>query len=212
MRHTRLLPVLASLLSAILLFSCSPATQTEKQTVSLYATSAAQTWLTEVYSCADDLSIAIRMETDKPDIYLRLGEPERITSPVYKIGAEEILVAVSNGIESESLSRVEVRGIFMQGNPSAQVWVFSPGEDIQRVFDQLALGGARVTSTARVASGVRQMSAMLTSEPNVVGILPKRALTENMRGVYSVGIVPVLAITQQEPQGAVGGLISCLQK
>jgi hypothetical protein len=212
MRHTRALSALASLLFAVVLFSCSPATQTEKQIVSVYATSAAQYWLTDVYACAEELAIAVRMETSNPDIYLQLGEPEKITAPVYKIGEEEILVVAGSGIQSENLALGEVRGIFTQGNPALQVWVFSPGEDIQRAFEQLALGGIRVTSTARVASGVRHISAVLASESNAVGILPKRALTESMRVVYSAGITPVLAITQQEPQGAAGSLIHCLQK
>jgi len=200
------------LLSFLILSSCASAPQTEKQIVRIYATSSAQSWLAETYSCAEELFVAIKIETNDPDIYLRSGEPETITSPAYKIGEEEILVAANNAIQVESISQTEMKELFAQGNPSIQIWVFASGEDIQQAFDQLALSGIRAVPSARIASGVEQMSATLNSESNAIGILPKRALAGNIRALYSVGTIPVLAITKGEPQGAIAGLISCLQK
>lgn len=207
----RTFPAIFSIFS-FLLSACSSAPQAQNQIVSVYATSSAQPWLAGVYACADDLSIIIKMDANEPELYLQLGEPERITTPAYKIGEEEILIVVNNAIAIESLTQIEAREIFTRGNPSVQVWVFSSGADIQRAFDQLVLSESRVTSSARVATSVEQMSATLNSESNAIGFLPKRALTENMRGVYSAGFVPVLALTKQEPQNAVAGLLACLQR
>jgi hypothetical protein len=56
------------------------------------------------------------------------------------------------------------------------------------------------------------MSDTLVNQPNTVGILPRHWKVGDAREVFSVGTVPVLAITQNEPQGAVQQLIACLQK
>lgn len=189
----------------------APAPSVDSQVATVYATSAARPWLQNLYACAGNLSVTVKINANEPDIYLRLGEPDRITSPAYKIGEEEILIVANNASPAQSLSLTEAREIFVQGNPSAQVWVFASGEDIQAAFDQLVMRGRRVTSSARVAAGVEQMSAALNSESSAVGILPKRALTGNLREVFSAGVVPVLAIIKQEPQWAVSGLVACLQ-
>jgi hypothetical protein len=72
--------------------------------------------------------------------------------------------------------------------------------------------GRSVSSSAHVAVTPQQMSDVLNSESNAVGILPRHWKAGGVRDVYSVTKVPVLAITQNEPQGAVNQLISCLQK
>ena len=189
----------------------APTPSAETQAVNIYATSAAQFWLADLYKCAGNLSVTLKVDANEPDIYLRLGEPDSVTSPIYKIGEEEILIAVNNVSPIQNLSLSEAQQIFTQGNPSVQTWVFSSGEDIQSAFDQLVLRGNRVTSSARVATSVEQMSATLNSQPTVVGILPRRAIAGNLREVFSAGVVPVLAITKQEPQGAVSALVACLQ-
>lgn len=196
----------------ILLLSACAAPQTPAQIVSVYAAPSAQFWLADAYACADDLSIVIKMETNDPDIYLRLGALQTVTSPAYQIGEEEIWVAANPALQVESLSREEARGLFTQGNPAVQIWVYSAGEDLQREFERLALSDSRVVSSASIAASVGQMSATLSSETNAVGILPKRALAGNVRGIFSAGKVPVLAVLRQEPQGAAAGLIACLQR
>jgi len=55
------------------------------------------------------------------------------------------------------------------------------------------------------------MSDRLNNEFNAVGILQRHWKAGDVREVYSVAKVPVLAITQTEPQGAVNQLIGCLQ-
>jgi len=63
-----------------------------------------------------------------------------------------------------------------------------------------------------VAVSPQQMSDVLNAESNAVGILPRHWKAGDVREVYSVAKIPVLAITQSEPQGAVNQLIGCLQK
>ena len=201
------------LLSSFLLISCVPATQTSQtEIVTVYATSAAQPWLTELYACANDSSVTINLTADEPDITLRVGEPGIIVSPIYQIDEEEILIVTNRESPVQNLTLTEAQDLFAQGNDSAQVWVYSSDADVQIVFDQLVMKGRSVTSFAGLATSPQQMSDLLNAEKDAVGILPKHWKTGTVREVFSAGIVPVLVITKEEPQGAVKELISCLQK
>ena len=200
-------------LSSFIVVSCAPVTQTSQtQVVSVYATSAAQPWLTELYTCADNSSVTLNLTADKPDIILRVGEPEIIISPVYQIDEEEILIVTNRESSVQNLTLSEAQELFAQGNDLAQVWVYASEADMQILFDQLVMKGRSVTSFAGLATSPQQMSNLINAEKDAVGILPKHWMTGNVREVFSAGTVPVLAITKEEPQGAVKELISCLQK
>jgi len=193
--------------------SCSPATQTPpEEIVSVYATSAAQPWLTELYTCANDLPVALNLSADAPDIYLRVGEPENIISPVYQIDEEEILIVTNRESPLQNLTLAQAQDLFALGNESAQVWVYASDSDVQIAFDQFVMNGRPVTSFAKIAVSPQQMSDLLNAEKDSVGILPRHWKSGNVREVFSADTVPVLAITSKEPQGATGDLISCLQK
>ena len=200
-------------LSSFIVVSCAPATQTSQtQVVSVYATSAAQPWLTELYTCADNSSVNLNLTTDKPDITLRVGEPKIIISPVYQIDEEEILIVTNRESPIQNLTLTETQELFAQGNGSAKVWVYASDADVQIVFDQLVMKGRSVTSFAGLATSPQQMSDLIKAEKDAVGILPKHWMTGNVREVFSAGTVLVLAITKEEPQGVVKDLIACLQK
>ena len=200
-------------LSSFIVVSCAPVTQTSQtQVVSVYATSAAQPWLTELYTCADNSPVTLNLTADKPDIILRVGEPEIIISPVYQIDEEEILIVTNRESPIQNLTLSEVQELFAQGNDSAKVWVYASDADVQIVFDQLVMKGRSVTTFAGLATSPQQMSNLINAEKDAVGILPKHWVAGIVRDVFSAGTVPVLAITKEEPQGAVKELISCLQK
>ncbi len=194
-----------------ILSACAPTPQTTQVIVNAYSTSAATPWLEELYVCAENTNAVINISADSPDIFVRVGQPETITSPVYQIGEEEILIVVNRESAMQNLTLAEVQELFTQGYLSAQVWVYSSGADMQGVFDQLVMQGRSVSSSARIAVSVQNMSDVLTSNPAAIGILPRRLVTGDMREVFSAGSVPVLAVTKEEPQGVVGELISCLQ-
>ena len=200
-------------LSSFIVVSCAPATQTSQtQVVSVYATAAAQPWLTEIYTCTDNSSVILNLAADDPDILLRVGEPEIIISPVYQIDEEEILIVTNRESPVQNLTLAQAQDLFAQGSDSAQVWVYASDADVQIVFDQLVMKGRSVTSFAGLATSPQQMSDRINAEKDAVGILPKHWVTGNVREVFSAGTAPVLAITKEEPQGAVKELISCLQK
>lgn len=205
-KHVHLQPVF--LIFAFILSACRPATPTaEPQIVDVYATSAAQPWLTKLYTCAEDLSVMLNINAQAPEIYLRVGEPDVFVSPAYQIDEEEILIVAHRESVVQSLTLAETQTLFA----STQVWVYPSDADLQRAFDQLVMKGRSVSSSAKAAVSPQNMSDVLNSNLAAIGILPRHWVTSDVREIFSAGRVPVLAITQSEPQGAVIKLIFCLQ-
>jgi hypothetical protein len=206
--------VILFLLSSFILFSCAPATQPPAQTqaISVYATPAAQPWMSDLFACANDLSMTLKVTSESPEITLRLGEPETLLFPAYQIDEEEILIVAHRESPVQNLSLAEAQALFAgHGDSSVQVWGYASEADVQILFDQLVMKGRSVSSFARMAASPQEMSATLNSASNSVGILPKHWVAGNVREVFSAGVVPVLALTKQESAVGVASLVSCLQ-
>ena len=198
----------------LLLSSCSTSTsQTTPQVVTVYSTSAATPWLSDVYPCAESFAVISRVDDPSAaDIALRVGEPNYLSSFAYQIDEEEILIVTHRQSPVQNLTLDEAQALFAGlGDPSVQVWIYASDEDVFEVFDQFVLKGRSVSSSALVAVSPQQMSDVLNDESNAVGVLPRHWKAGDVREVYSVVTVPVLAITQGEPQGAVNRIIGCLQ-
>jgi hypothetical protein len=205
------------LLSSFFLFSCqSDNPPVTPQLVTVYSTSAAQPWLSPLYECAGVSTVISRVDDPAAaDVVLRVGEPTFLDSPAYQIDQEEIWIITHRESSIPSMNLEEVQTLFAgQGDPSIQVWVYTSEQDIQQVFDQYVMKGRNVASSANVAASPQQMLNVLESERQAIGILP---LTWSMKmtgsgGVYHVATVPVLAITDSEPQGVIQEVLACLQK
>ena len=199
----------------LLLSSCgTKPPQTTPQLVTVYSTSAATPWLANVYECAESFTIISRVD-DPPtaDIVLRVGEPDYLIGFAYQIDEEEILIVTHRQSPVQNLTLDEVQNLFAGlGDLSVQVWVYDSAEDVFGAFDQFVMNGRNVSSSARMAVNPQQMSDMLVNESNAVGILPRHWKAGDVREVFSVGKVPVLAITQTEPQSVINQIIACLQK
>ena len=204
------------LLTSFLLFSCSTSTTHASripQIVTVYSTSAAQPWLSDLYACASSATVISRVdESSSAEIVLRVGEPAFVASTAYQIDTEDILIVTHRQNPVQNLTLEEARALFAgQGDRVVQVWVYASEEDVQEVFDQFVMEGRTVTSSARLAANPQQMSDTLVNESNAIGILPRHWKVGDVREVFSVATVPVLAITQSEPQGIIKELIACLQ-
>ena len=210
----RIVPLLLAF-SSLLFSSCSTSTpQTTPQVVTVYSTSAASPWLGDVYACAESFAVISRMDDPaSADIVLRIGEPKYLISFAYQIDDEEILIVTHRQSPIQNLTLDEAQTLFAGlGDPSVQVWVYASDEDVFGAFDQFVMKGRSVSSSANIAVTPQQMSDVLNSESNAVGILPRHWKAGDVREVYSVGKVPVLAITPNQPQGTVAQMIGCLQK
>lgn len=199
----------------------TPAPQTAPQLINVHATSAASPWLNEVFDCASP-SVAVKLsDPASAEINLRLGEPARLTAPAFQIGTEDVLVVVHPQTGVGSLTLDQVRQLFSGqvtqwtevggADLPVQVWVFSPAEDIQEIFDRLVMRGQPVTSLAWLAVSAQYMSDSVGSNQGSIGLLPRRWKAGNTREALAVLSVPILAITSGEPAGMARDLLSCLQ-
>jgi len=203
------------LFTCLFLFSCSAAhTPTTPPVVSVYSTFAAAPWLARLYDCAGTSSIIPRVDDpSSADLVLRVGEPEILTSFAYQIDTEDILIVTHRQSPVQNLTLEGARDLFGgQADPSVKIWVYAPEEDIQQVFEQVVMKGSRIASTARLAATPQQMSDILVNEANTVGILPRHWKAGDDREVLKVATVPVLALTNVEPEGVTREVIACLQK
>lgn len=195
--------------------ACAPATApAAPEVVTVYSTSAAESWLYKLYDCAGTSPVLARVDdASTADILLRVGEPKALSSFAYQIDIEEILIVTHRQSPVQNMTVEETRALFAgQGDPSVRVWVYASDVDVQEVFDQFVMEGRNVSPSAMVAANPQQMSDTLVNEPNTVGILPKHWKVGDLRFVYTIPNIPVLAITQNEPQGTIKELISCLQE
>ena len=209
-----LLCLIPFLLSA-LLFSCSLATlSVTPALITVYSTSAAQPWLPKLYECAGTASAISRVDDPSvADIALRVGEPAGLHSPAFQIDTEEILIVTHRQSPVQNLTLEGARELFAgHGDPSLQVWVYASVEDVQELFNQIVMTGRSVDPSARLAVNPQQMSDTLVNEINAVGVLPRHWKAGDVREVFSVATVPVLAVTASEPQGVIQELLVCLQK
>jgi len=193
----------------------APTPAVTPQSITAYSTSAAQPWLSDLYDCAAESSTVVILSDSPSDatIYLRVGELKYLSSFAYQIDEEEILIVTHRQSPVQNLTLEEAQLLFAGlGDPSVQVWVYASGEDIFEVFDQFVMQGRSVSPSAQVAANPQQMSDEMNANSNAVGILPRHWKAGDVREVYSVAKVPVLAITQTEPQGMVNQLIGCFQK
>ena len=207
--------IILLLLSSFLLISCSSSTPSvTPQIVPVYSTFAAEPWLPSLYTCAGTSAVLSRVDDPSAaEILLRVGEPQFLESPAFQIDTEEILIVTHRQSPIQNLTLEEARALFAgQGDPSVEVWVYAAGEDVQDVFDQFVMAGRNVTPSAWIAVHPQQMSDTLVNESNAVGILPRHWKAGDTRDVFSVATVPVLAITNAEPQGMIKEIIACLQK
>jgi hypothetical protein len=204
-----------SFLSLSLLVACGPsAASGTPQVLTVYSTSAAEPWLTAFYDCAGTSSVLSRVDDPSAaQIVVRVGEPKVLSSFAYQIDSEDILIVAQRQSPVQNLTLEEARALFAGlGDPSLQVWVYSSSEDVQQMFDRFVMEGRAITSSARIAVNPQQMSDTLVNEANSVGILPRHWKAGDSREVFSVATVPVLAIVQDEPLGAIKSLLACLQK
>lgn len=202
------------LFCSFLLASCSASTPpATPQVISVYSTSAAQPFLPPLYECAGTRSVISRVDDSSTvDIVLQVGEPEFLHSPAFQIDTEEILIVTHRQSPVQNLSLKEARALFAgRGDSSVEVWVYAEGEDVQEVFDRSVMDGGSVAPSAWLAASPQRMSDILLNENNAVGILPRHWKAGDSREVFSVATVPVLAITDSEPQGTLRELIACLQ-
>jgi hypothetical protein len=217
------------LFAGLALVACStPTPAPTAPPINVQFTAAAAPWLSPLYTCAGSSLVfseqrsADFLDLTSADFAIRLGQPATLASPAYQIGTDDLLVITNPHNPLTRLTPQQVSGIFSGtiqnwsgvGGADAplQVWVYPSSEDTQTAFDQLVLAGRPVVSSARLATTSDEMITGVAGDPNAIGILTRRLKTDAISEIYTVGSLPVLALTQGNPTPAIMHILSCLQK
>ena len=165
--------------------------------------------MNEVYACANDLSIILKVTDQNAEINFQFGEPEILFDYAYQIDETEMIVVVNQQNEMQDVSIEEIQNLF--SGQTMQVWVYPSASEMQKVLNQFVMQGRSVSSFANVAVSPKQVVEKIESESNAIGFIPKILINENLKEIFSFGSFPILAITETEPQAPVKNLIGCLQ-
>ena len=213
------------LLLLLFLVACTPQTSSSDLEESphlfnLYATSATEAWVPQMYACAERSPFGLVARTpniNSADISLHIGSAER----GYQIDEIELFVIANAQNEIEKLNRETIIAIFSGkvNNWSAlggedapiQLWVYGKGNELQDAFDESLPEVGRISTLARQAQNESAMREAIAQDAYAIGIGTQAEEGANLRILYSLGKFPVLALVKEEPQEIVFSLISCLQ-
>ncbi len=219
---------------SLVIFTClclaacaSRATAPEIEPVVVQYTFAAQPWLGNLSDCSGqevitpELRAVDYIDLENSDLALRLGDTG-LNAASYQVGEEEVVVIVNPQNPAAVLTSTQVLALFtgldntwkdINGlDTPVQVWGFSGGEELQRIFEQTALQGSPFTSNARLAVSPEDMRQAVAGDVNAVGLLTRRWLTDEVTAAYTAAAVPVLALVPSSPDASVLELISCMQQ
>jgi hypothetical protein len=209
--------------------ACTPTIPASAPPIRVQYSFASQPWLASLNHCATKNILALELRSADyqdpatADLVFRLGQPDNLVTPGYLIGTEDLLVIVNPQNPIGKLTADQVYGLFtgqidtwksIGGSDSpVKVWIYSPGEDIQQVFTNYVLGGSPVTSLAHLATSPVEMSQAVALDIDAIGYITRSWMTDNAAEAFLISSdLPILAITQSEPQGALSQILSCLQK
>lgn len=203
-------------LFVLLLLGCSPGPeQANLQVIFIHVTSSTLPWLEKANTCAETskINLSNTANSEQADIMIRLGEPINSKLTMFAIDHEDVLVLTNSESPIQNLQLLDVQKLFTQpGDLSTEVWAYSSSEDIQQVFHSKVLPDLTLLSTARLAITPQQMGEALNQNKNSIGILTRHWKAGNLREVFTIKDVPVLAMTKTEPTEQIKELIYCLQK
>lgn len=154
------------------------------------------------------------------NLFIHLGEPPEL--PVFSVPlAQETIVAVVHAQNPmNTFSSRQVQDIFHGAAQSwsdfgsegtIQVWALLEGDETRQHFDRLVLQPVRLTPNALLAPDAELLAQSIAKDPAAIGYLPGAWANEQLKAI-ELGIqVPVLALTNSEPQGALRDLLVCMQ-
>ncbi len=186
----------------------------------LYSADSTENRVPRVYDCATRAQLGLVSRTfdiDEADISLRIGAVEN----GYKIGEIELVIIGNAENPTKALTRVEVSDIFTGkivnwaevGGEDALItlWVYDNEDDLQSAFNETLLKTETISTMARQAQNTREMRREIAQDAYAIGISTQADVGTNLRVLYSIEQLPILAVSKDEPEEIVFSVIRCLQ-
>lgn len=206
-----------------LLAACQPAPVAEitAQPPLKVALSPSLTWLEgDLADCAAAARVAVQRSDDSSIgtgvISLQLGEPQNGAYAAV-LGEDHVIMIVHPDNPLAELSLQQAQAIFSGGQKTwpdgseVQAWSLPATLDVSTA---LTAAGFTFANTG-LAPTPQSMLEAVAANPLAIGYLPARWLNSSVRALNVPDLkvdLPILAVSEQEPQGSARALLLCLQK
>ena len=175
-----------------------------------------------IHCAAEQPEIAILINESpnlkSPDLRLQLGGPADDSSGFAALlGWENIIVIANSETNIQHISMDELSKIFSAPPPDYEVWAFPEDHPIRELFDDVVLHDSELTPYAQLAPNPEAMLEMVSNHANAIGYLPGSWVTGVIHIVeldpqsQSQLQLPVLGITNMEPEGILRSILVCMQ-
>jgi hypothetical protein len=172
--------------------------------------------------------------TATPDLTIILGEPATAQAYAAALASEDLIIVINPKNKLEALSTANLRSLYAGetttwetgrlgvsvGIPlgEVQVWDYPASDSLHQIFQRTVLKDGLVTSLASLAPTPAAMLEAISGSPQAVGYLPRAWLKGEQVHALKVDAdiaaalhLPVLAMADHEPAGALRTFVACLQ-
>jgi ABC-type phosphate transport system substrate-binding protein len=153
-----------------------------------------------------------------PDITLQLGEPDKKFSGFSALlGWEKVVFVANQENDISNLEQKEWIGIFTQSPPELSVWSYPENSTLRLLFEEIILNGNDITPYASLVPDPESMLEAIRQDKKSIGYLPESWVTEDLTVIeldYATQKelqLPVLGVTESEPEGVVNAILVCMQ-
>lgn len=162
------------------------------------------------------INSSVQPEEEGADLAIRLGAPAKLPPFTVQLADQPLVIIVNPQNTVKSMSLEDLRFLYTgESTGEAAVWSYPEDHPARGVFDIALLEGKQLTSEAYLAPGPQEMVEAVAKDPRAIGYVPGAWVDDSVR-VVDMELpaemhLPVLALAQEEPQGALRGWLSCLQ-
>jgi hypothetical protein len=172
--------------------------------------------------------------TTKPDLTISLGEPATAKTYAAPLASEDLIIVINTKNKLEALSTANLRSLYAGETTTwetvsagstlgeVQVWDYPASDSLHQIFmrDVLKDGSVTpaVTSLANLAPTPAAMLEAISGSPQAIGYLPRAWFKGEQVHAIKVDTevaaalhLPVLALADHEPAGALQTFVACLQ-
>lgn len=165
------------------------------------------------------------IDLSEVDLALWLGEKPDFAGFAAPLAQEQIVLIVNSrnplkDIDISTLKKIlsgetnSWQQFGVPGEDEITLWVYPQENEIQNAIEGKLGGSLRISPSAFIAADPEVLLKKVASDRSAIGFLPAAWLNTNVKAVEIQGInikLPVLALSEEEPQGMARQLLACLQ-
>jgi hypothetical protein len=171
---------------------------------------------------------ASKMDKKESDLQLRLGLPRQGVDYAFQVGEVSIQFVINADQKIQAIAADQIRALFAGevtdwsqasgSETNVHPWVYPDDNELEIIFDRVLMNGKQTSPSISIAPDPESMQKAVSEDAGAIGFLPSFWLTDTIHAVSlepnlaSQLKIPVLALTESEPQGSLGVFIACLQR